>query len=230
MSDYRDRLEELIAENKAHDQLREAKKTEHFFGFIGFTIFDIVHIAIGLYFFIVGILYAPENHLEIAESIMEVVLSITLIVFIHGLADTGVREASFAKSYSFAWLMASASLLTPCLFKIVEMDVVGTPGYIINLILIAVNVLLYLVFFISIFARKNHVLWRALVFIGIILGALSSIVAIVLTINNVIITPISGFDSGLVFTLQIAKHLAPLVLSIMASIGFFKVYKTIRKA
>ena len=89
---------------------------------------------------------------------------------------------------------------------------------------------IYLVFFISIVARKKHVLWRALVFIGIILGALSSIVAIVLTINNVIITPISDFDGGLVFALQIAKHLAPLVLSIMASIGFFKVYKTIRKA
>ena len=69
---------------------------------------------------------------------------------------------------------------------------------------------------------NNRILW---------VGVFSWFIAQVFkTINNVIITPISDFDSGLVFTLQIVKHLAPLVLSIMAGIGFFKVYKTIRKA
>ncbi|MCR5079128.1 MAG: hypothetical protein K6B65_04360 [Bacilli bacterium] len=226
MDDFKKKLDEIIEEQKAAEELNEAKKKERFYGFLGFTFFDIIHILLGLYFFITLLVKSPSAHLEVAESAMEVVLSVTLIVFIHGLADTSIRGKSFIKSYSFAWLMASASLLTPCLFKVVEWDVKDMEGLIANIFLLAINGVLYFSFFFALLLKKQRFVWRILVLVGIICGFLSSAASI----TCFVIDPLTWNEEPIQdIILTIIKHLAPAILSTMAAIGYAKVYKEVRK-
>ena len=65
----------------------EALKKQAHFMFLGFAIFDVVHILIGIYFFVFILLNERTNLLGIAEAALEVVVSITLIAFVKAIGD-----------------------------------------------------------------------------------------------------------------------------------------------
>ena len=84
--------------------------------YIGFTVFDAIHIICSLTMIVMGYLKRPINEMEIAEHSVVILFSLLLIFYIANLAEHNHDRKSFHGLYSFAWLVAVASLMVPSIF------------------------------------------------------------------------------------------------------------------
>lgn len=202
----------------------EALEEQAHYNFLGFTIYDVVHILFGLYFLVFYILREPENHFEIAECIVEIVISVTLIGFIHAIAVSEHGDA-MNRTYTYAWLLACVSLLIPALFKGVsligtEIDAKG----IVTLAGLVVCVLMFAAFFTSLFVVKKRSLWMALLYLGMVFFGLSAILEFV---GQFLQTFPATLLEMINFGLLLIKYAVPLVPVILGITALYRVDRQI---
>jgi len=88
--------------------------------YLGFTVFDLVHIACAITLIVFASNERPIDALEFAESLVEIIFSLLLMTFIAVLAKHNHNRQQFNTLYTFAWLVATASLLSSSVFFVPE--------------------------------------------------------------------------------------------------------------
>lgn len=86
--------------------------------FIGFTIFDFLHLSIAIALLVHAYLQRPMAAMAAAECMVEIVFSFLLMAFISALAHHKSNATTFHALYAYCWLVATASLLVPLTFAI----------------------------------------------------------------------------------------------------------------
>jgi len=143
--------------------------------YIGFSVFDIIHVASSI-FLIVHCYNQPViDVVHIAESTITIVFSLLLIAFIAVLAKRELNPKMFHSFYSFAWLVASASLLVYPAFSFPEALVGGyEESEAVALTLSAINALfalgVFLFFGATLFVSQQSRRWNAFIHIGTVLA------------------------------------------------------------
>ena len=181
--------------------------------FLGFTIFDIVHILCAVALLIFAFVYKPVDAVKVAESCTEIVMSLLLIAFIDALAKHDEYSKGFKRIYTFAWLVLVASLLIPATFMIPEFFEGQWPEpevarYLTLLIIRLVLILsVFVVLMLTIFDHLHKIGWLRIMHIAMVLTILYSAFSLTIaffTIENV--------AEGIV---EFIKETAPLVPSII---------------
>ncbi len=182
--------------------------------FIGFTLFDAIHIICAVILMIHAYSTNPINSLLAAESGVEIVFSLLLVVLIACLAEHNEHHEYFHAMYTFAWLVAIASLLIPSTFSIPEIvafDWTNRDESVLVTIAILV-IILYLVIFVLLalttFTSRKVRRWNHLIHISLILV----LVTAVLKITFEIIFPIDNFETIVTIIKDLAP-VAPVVIS-----------------
>ena len=201
----------------------EALKKQAHFMFIGFAIFDIVHILIGIYFFIFILLNERANLLGIAEAALEVVVSITLIAFVKAIGDKQNNSAT-NRLYIYAWLLASVSLLVPSLCGAISYfhrDI--TPSLYVDIVILVFEGVMYSFFFVSLFLSNHQTIWKILLYLGMFAFGLSGILE---NVNLFVESAFSNQGHELINTyLEFIKNLVTVVPAVFGLIGFYRVDK-----
>ena len=143
--------------------------------YIGFSVFDIIHVASSI-FLIVHCYNQPIiDVVQIAESTIIIVFSMLLMAFIAVLAKRELNPKMFHSFYSFAWLVASASLLVYPAFSFPEAIVGGyEESEAVALTLSAINAMfalgVFLFFGATLFVSQQSRRWNAFIHIGTVLA------------------------------------------------------------
>lgn len=98
---------------------------------IGFEIFDFTHIIVAILTIIVGFVRKGDDplrnlalSLEITSEFISLCLAIILIFFVKFIVDN--HDPKMEKIlYSFAWIIANFALLSPCIFRGVDLIMSG---------------------------------------------------------------------------------------------------------
>lgn len=198
--------------------LEVAYRKQKEFNFVGFAIFDIIHIITAVVIYILLLSTAEGSHLQYAECIVEIVLSVTLIGFVHALAEDKKNEGAPAKFISYAWLLAVSSMLIPTLFKFAglfvdELDFAD----VLDIVSLVLGLATYGCFFASLFIANESNAWKLLCYIGILLFILGSVAGVMH------LFVVDHFSHGPVhiacFFLEIAKYIAPFILAGFSIVG-----------
>jgi cytochrome bd-type quinol oxidase subunit 2 len=177
--------------------------------FLGFTIFDLFHITFAIYFLIHAYQeQGQEFQKEMSESLVEIACSVLLMVFIVALTRTMHDEEERNQCYSFAWVVASMSLMLPFSFELPSLLSGGysnSPSYFLTLSCLLLSSFSFLAFIISVFLAKDNHKRRIWVYLGI--AAFFSLVP--LAIINTCFNKEEVADQAW-FVCSIIRHLAPL--------------------
>lgn len=213
----------LVLEGEAaHEEvMAKAYKKQNKFNFFGFAIFDIIHLIVAALELIHLFRHEPESSLRIAECFVEIVLSFVLVGYVHALAESRDSEQSAAKYFNYAWLLASSSLLIPTLFNIPGF--IGAPldaRKVLGIALVAMEITMFLNFFIALSSPKHITLWKLSHYIGMGLFALSGFLEIA---DYFLIARL--YDGMNIFyaTAATLKNIAPLILAVFGYVGLLTV-------
>lgn len=138
---------------------------------LGFSVFDIVHIIFGLFFFVRAFIDTGENfEFDIAESSTEIVCSVLLLMFILVIAKENINPKERHHYFTFAWLIASVSTFLPEIFKMARIVANGssTQALVLSCIQIAVSILAFVLFVAALFVKKEARAWITIMILGII--------------------------------------------------------------
>ena len=181
--------------------------------FIGFTIFDVIHIVCAVILMVRAYQDSPIDAMLAAECGTEIVFSILLVAFIASLAEHNRHHETFHALYTVAWLVAVASLLVPISFLIPEFFTF-TPTNGIEVALLVLELASLLLFFASmvllfIAAMKPNkiVMWNRLIHWALIITMVGTAAQIVIDCLHP--------ENALILVLDIIKDCAPLVPGIL---------------
>ena len=134
--------------------------------YIGFTIFDFIHLGSCGFLLYEAFRVRPINDLLASESIAEIVFAFLLIGFIAILAKNKANtRQTFHGIYSFAWLTAIASILVPATMRIpaiIQQDW-SAPGAffkLFDIVPIVLSLTLFVLFMLSLIGWKNTRGWN----------------------------------------------------------------------
>lgn len=139
---------------------------------LGFSLFDAAHILIGVYFFERAFRERGETFLySVAESATEIICSILLLCFILVIADRNLQKEEEHHYYTFAWLIASVSMLLPKIFQFTkDMDegLMTKAVGILSIVEIRLSLFAFLMFIASLFAPRENKNWGILMLLAAI--------------------------------------------------------------
>ena len=199
----------------------KAVKRQNEYNFLGFAIFDFVHIIAAIYLLVHVLRHHEGEALELSECIIEIVLSLALIGFIDALAEKrdGPPDNRF---FTYAWLLASASLAIPSIingFYLSEIE--DTTALAFKISLLCIDVTMFLLFFLSMFTSKYIRLWKVFLYLGMILFGISGIV------GTVGFSLLEAFhESGIHIAadiISLIKNTIPVVPSVLGLISLYRV-------
>lgn len=161
------RREDIILPENAE---QEFKKESHL-SFISFTIFDILHVLLAIFFLVYSLIVKEPGYKEdIAESIIILIFAALLISFVDALAKGNANSTSFRKYYSYAFVCASAALLVPLAMVFPhEIETLSAPEEILESLSFIVIAISMILFFVCIFMKKEAAIWRIIMLIAIVL-------------------------------------------------------------
>ena len=134
------------------------------FRFIGFTIYDIIHIVFAL-FFIIYAFVEREHGFEIAlaEEFSQLILAVILIGFLEVLRKENADAVELRNYFTFAWLIASSAQLIPLSIQtseyLLEKDF-GASGIIVY-IAAFLSLAGFISFFFGIVRAKQGTKWKS---------------------------------------------------------------------
>jgi len=143
--------------------IRETK-----FDYIGFSIYDVIHIAFAIAFLVLAYWHKAEGYeIESAECATELVFSLLLIVFIKELVEKP-EKSTLRRFYTFAWVSASAALFLPETFSLPSL-VNGLNGAreIFQLCCILSTAIAFFLFLAALFQSDTGRNWNLLMIVGI---------------------------------------------------------------
>lgn len=204
------------------------------YNFLGFTIFDLIHIIFAITFIIIYSLQkngASEEEIHdlnqaIAYEGIELIFAIILIAFVDGIADIAKEKETMGLQaitsfYLFAWLVVAGALLTPEIIqfpeRIFEEESLNRVFYFLEFSFLAFAILCFLL---TVFFPRKGKAWITLVSIGVIAIGLSLPCSIAQDY-----TPYEGYIS----ILETLSQLAPLAPVVFSLISYRDVMKTLRK-
>lgn len=230
-------------ENKEKELIRDLEGTDirhpgRSYNFLGFTIFDALHIFFAIIFIIIYSLQkngatsskTVELNQEIAYEGIELIFAILLIAFVDGIAEMAKEKEhvglhAISTFYLFAWLVVDGALLTPELIvfpqRIFEVMSVRNVFYFLEFSFLSLALLCFLA---TVFFSKKGKIWGVLMVIGIVAIGLSIPCSIAQDY-----LPYEGYVSVLETISQIAP-LAPVVFSLISEHDVRKLRKTVYKA
>lgn len=133
--------------------------------YIGFTIFDAIHIICGIVLIVLGCRSNPIDAFAIAEHSVIILLSILLIAYIAALAKPSHDHDAFHGAYTYAWLVATAGIIVPSLFSIPyiamgewEFSVYAAIG--LEVAALVVAAIIFAIFFLVLFNYRKQKFWR----------------------------------------------------------------------
>ena len=144
-------------------------------GFIGFTIFDIIHIVCALALLIKVYASGSRDQLLAAECSVEIVFALLLVAFIDALAKHDTNVKVFRALYTFAWLTAVASLFLPMSFAIPRLvyfdstDPVELAEFASDVIAMILTLSAFLLMLITMTGWKKATTWKKLMRVALIL-------------------------------------------------------------
>lgn len=144
---------------------------ERKYDLLGFTIFDALHISFGIVFIIIALINKGEDYLTtIGCELLELIFAVILIGFIDLLAEKNQNHGQNDRYYTFAWLVAAASLLANVAMKLplklLEEDVTLRIVFIFQTVFTFLG---FLFFFIGLFSVMGSKKWTILIFTGVIM-------------------------------------------------------------
>lgn len=226
-----------MSENKEKEFIRdlEGEDIRHpgkSYNFLGFTIFDVLHIFFAIVFIIIYSLQKKTAVLnqEIAYEGIELIFAILLIAFVDGIAEMAKEKEhvglhAISTFYLFAWLVVDGALLTPELIvfpqRIFETMSVRNVFYFLEFSFLSLALLCFLA---TVFFSKKGKIWGVLMVIGIVAIGISIPCSIAQDY-----LPYEGYVSVLETISQIAP-LAPVVFSLISEHDVRKLRKTVYKA
>lgn len=153
------------------EQLEEEIAQERKYDLLGFTLFDAFHITFGIIFIILALITKEEGYLTtIGYELLELIFAVILIGFIDLLAEKNQNHGQNDRYYTFAWLVASAALLSGITMKLplklLEEDIT------LRIVFIAQSVFTlagFVFFFLGLFAKMSSKKWKILIFTGVIM-------------------------------------------------------------
>ncbi len=232
-----------MSENKEKEFIRdlEGEDIRHpgkSYNFLGFTIFDALHIFFAIVFIIIYSLQkngassaetAVLNQ-EIAYEGIELIFAIILIAFVDGIAEMAKEKEhiglhAISTFYLFAWLVVDGALLTPELIvfpqRIFEPISARNVFYFLEFALLSMALLCFLA---TVFFSKRGKIWGVLMVIGIVAIGLSIPCSIAQDY-----LPYDGYVSVLE-TISQSAPLAPVIFSLISEHDVRKLRKTVYKA
>ena len=206
------------------ESLAKAYREQKSFNFLGFAIFDIIHIVMALCVFATLFANQANSLMDLVEAIVEIILSVTLIGFIHALAEDRHSEEQPAKYISYAWLLAISSLLIPSAIEVTHFFIEGEEWTVfatIDFAVLILELITYLAFFVSMFFLRYSRFWKILCYLGMILFALCGLLEIFYYIFLDLFP--MGTPGILLFIFQLIKNIAPFILAGFGLVGLYKV-------
>lgn len=206
-------------------RLAEGFREQNRFNFFGFAIFDIIHIVVGIalyiFFMVIHAEDAPNEYsLDLAECIVKVILAVVLIGFVDILAEKRNSSEPPARYFSFAWIVASASLLIPSMFELSFLPHVERNfAWHMTIAIICVEAAMFLSFFISLLGIKNDNVYKGSCYIGMLLFAISGLLELTVLYTT------HHFGNGQeIFEaiLETIEHTAPFLLAGFGMVGMIK--------
>lgn len=224
-------FEKEIIEDLEGEGIVSAKRH---YNFLGFTIFDIIHIIFAITFIIIYSFQkngASEEEIHdldqaIAYEGIELIFAIILIAFVDGIADIAKEKEhmglqAITSFYLFAWLVVAGALLTPEIIqfpeRLTEPSSINRVFYFLEFSFLAFAILCFLL---TVFFPKKGKIWVTLVGIGVIAIGCSLPCSIIQDY-----TPYEGYVS----ILETLSQLAPLAPVIFSLISYHDVMKSLRK-
>lgn len=194
------------------------------FNFLGFTLFDVLHIIFGITFIIIYSIQkngASEEEIAdlnqaIAYEGIELIFAIILIAFVDGIADIArerehVGLQAITSFYLFAWLVVAGALFTPEIIvfpeKVHEEINAANVFYFLEFSLEAFAILSFLL---TVFFPRKGKMWGILIGIGVISIGLSIPCAIAQDY-----LPFEGYIS-ILETISQSAPIAPVVFSLIS--------------
>lgn len=194
------------------------------FNFLGFTLFDILHIIFGITFIIIYSIQkngaSEEEVADLNQAIayegIELIFAIILIAFVDGIADIArerehVGLQAITSFYLFAWLVVAGALLTPEIIvfpeKVNEEVTLANIFYFLEFSLEAFAILCFVL---TVFFPRKGKIWGTLIAIGGIAIGLSIPCAIAQDY-----LPYEGYIS-ILETISQSAPIAPVVFSLIS--------------
>lgn len=143
--------------------------------FIGFSIFDFLHLTSAIAILVMALTKQPIDEIEAAQCNVEIVFSFLLIAFIASLAKFQANKELFHASYTFAWLCALASILIPLSFSIPEIIYAEWQGHqeiaaiVVLILALALSFVVFAMFMFSLVVRKHFTQWNSVIHVALIL-------------------------------------------------------------
>ncbi len=226
--------EEIVRDFEGKDIRHPGKN----YNFLGFTIFDVLHIIFGVTFIIIYSLQkngASEDEIDklndsIAYEGIELIFALILIAFVDGIADMAKEKEhvglqAISTFYLFAWLVVGGALITPELIalpaKLHESFSAYNLFYFMEFGLLGLALFFFLI---TVFFPKKGKTWGILMAIGIICIGLSIPCSIAQDY-----LPFEGYISVLE-TLSQTAPLAPVIFSLISQHDVRNLRKTTYKA
>lgn len=188
----------------------------------GFSLFDIFHIVFAAVFISMASINREGDYLtEISFESIELIFACLLIAFISSLAENAEWYKEENRHYTYAWLVCSASLLTPEVIdvpRILSEELTGHAPYTLTAFFLVLAAFVLLLT--SLHVKKSSKAWPVLnysVFVLIFLSVVFKIISYVLK------------EEGAERVLECIAALAPL-FPIASSIYLICVFKKQNKA
>lgn len=184
---------------------------------IGFTLFDLSHIIVGIYFFELAFRAQGGTFVyDVAASATQIVLSVLLLLFIMVILEHNTKPEETHRYFAFAWLVACVSTLLPEVFRLPSF-INGTSNGSLGLLIarIAISGAAFLAFGGALFTHHEGKLWKGLLLSGVIL-----------IVSFVPIYFVDVFDEASIrgvswFVFAIIEGIAPLYPAALTVVSFF---------
>ena len=187
---------------------------EEYFELFGFTIFDIIHIAMAVVIIILACVTKGEGYLdEIGTEMLSLIFAIILIGFVDEMAEK--EENGHGNRYfTFAWLVCSGALLAPEAFRF-PLQVAGPfdENSAVYFVKFGFTCLGMFFFLFSLFTKKHSDAW----FLFIVLGVLCIGASIPFSIWSLWIE-----EEPMIAGVETVSSLAPIAPIVFTFLSFHK--------
>ena len=181
-----------MGKKQIKEETRSSVKSEGNYGFIGFSIFDIIHIVVALTVLIYS--YTPKDYvleMDAACSSVELCFAFLLTMFVVSMVKVSSQATRLRRNFGFCCIIAALAVFAPSTFWLPELvhGDWGAAEEIPLLILVGLNALLGLTA-VALFAAgqiadektEGGTQWRNLVFAGNIFFILAAITGVITVI------------------------------------------------
>ena len=198
------------------DYLRKIK-----FTFLGFTIYDLLHLTLGITILILSYVYKEGDWTVVAsQCTTEIVLSLVLVVFILALGRKDIDPEKIKIHFSFACLTATAATLIPISFhfpEIIEFQeslLAQRLDYFFSIMALCLSLVSFLLFMISTLTTHNTKRWLGLT------GAGLSLFILILPMQ-ILFYCLNPHLNSVVFVLTIIKECSVIFLGAIGLAALF---------